>query len=265
MVRRPPNFLVTTPESLYLLVTAERSRATLRAVRTVIVDEIHAVARDKRGSHLALTLERLARLCATPPARRSRRQRRYRAHPIVVNHDHLARLDLAHILGAHQVECAGLGRDDHCVVNLADHQRPEPELIAHRDQAMLRQHDQRIRAAYLRQRLDHASRQVGGMAGGDQMNYQLAVRGGLENRTAGFESLAQFLEIDKVAVMRERKSAACVLDHERLAVLEIRRTGSRVAIVANRSRAFEPVDNLGIENVGDQSHPAMRDERLAVG
>ena len=69
MVRRPPSFLVTTPESLYLLVTAGRSRATLGSVRTVIVDEIHAVARDKRGAHLALTLERLERLCATPPVR----------------------------------------------------------------------------------------------------------------------------------------------------------------------------------------------------
>jgi ATP-dependent Lhr-like helicase len=59
MVREPPTFLVTTPESLYLLLTAERSRATLRQVRTVIVDEIHALARDKRGSHLALSLERL--------------------------------------------------------------------------------------------------------------------------------------------------------------------------------------------------------------
>ncbi|MBV8194330.1 MAG: DEAD/DEAH box helicase, partial [Candidatus Dormibacteraeota bacterium] len=69
MVKRPPNFLVTTPESLYLLVTAERTRAMLRTVGTVIVDEIHSVARDKRGSHLALTLERLTRLCATPPVR----------------------------------------------------------------------------------------------------------------------------------------------------------------------------------------------------
>src|SRR5438876_686819 len=59
MVRRPPHILVTTPESLYLLLTAERSRAMLRTARTVIVDEIHAVARDKRGSHLALSLERL--------------------------------------------------------------------------------------------------------------------------------------------------------------------------------------------------------------
>ncbi len=69
MVRHPPNFLVTTPESLYLLVTAQRSRALLSPVRTVIVDEIHAVARDKRGSHLALTLERLERLCQRRPVR----------------------------------------------------------------------------------------------------------------------------------------------------------------------------------------------------
>ncbi|HUC37203.1 MAG TPA: DEAD/DEAH box helicase [Acidimicrobiales bacterium] len=62
MVRDPPTFLVTTPESLYLLLTAERSRAFLSEVRTVIVDEIHALARDKRGSHLAVTLERLEHL-----------------------------------------------------------------------------------------------------------------------------------------------------------------------------------------------------------
>jgi ATP-dependent helicase Lhr and Lhr-like helicase len=59
MIRRPPNLLVTTPESLYLYLTAERSRATLAGVDTVIVDEIHALARDKRGSHLTLSLERL--------------------------------------------------------------------------------------------------------------------------------------------------------------------------------------------------------------
>ena len=69
MLRRPPNFLVTTPESLYLMVTAERSRATLASVRTVIVDEIHAVARDKRGSHLTLTLERLEHVCDRRPVR----------------------------------------------------------------------------------------------------------------------------------------------------------------------------------------------------
>ena len=59
MVRRPPHLLVTTPESLFILLTAERSRRTLRRTRTVIVDEIHALVDDKRGAHLALTLARL--------------------------------------------------------------------------------------------------------------------------------------------------------------------------------------------------------------
>ena len=69
MLKRPPHFLITTPESLYLLVTAERGRAMLRGVATVIVDEIHAVAGNKRGSHLALTLERLTHLVGRPPQR----------------------------------------------------------------------------------------------------------------------------------------------------------------------------------------------------
>jgi len=62
MLRRPPDIIVTTPESLYLLITARRGREMLGTVGTVIVDEIHALARDKRGSHLALSLERLERL-----------------------------------------------------------------------------------------------------------------------------------------------------------------------------------------------------------
>ena len=62
MVAQPPHVLVTTPESLYLILTSPRARQMLRSVRTVIVDEIHAVARDKRGSHLALTLERIEAL-----------------------------------------------------------------------------------------------------------------------------------------------------------------------------------------------------------
>src|SRR6185369_2211067 len=69
MLRKPPHILVTTPESLYLLLTAAKSREKLRTVNTVIVDEIHALARDKRGSHLSLSLERLAALCEQPPVR----------------------------------------------------------------------------------------------------------------------------------------------------------------------------------------------------
>ena len=66
MLKRPPHILVTTPESLYILLTAEKSRQILRDVRTVIVDEIHAVADDKRGAHLSLSLERLDMLAGEP-------------------------------------------------------------------------------------------------------------------------------------------------------------------------------------------------------
>jgi ATP-dependent helicase Lhr and Lhr-like helicase len=66
MLKRPPHILVTTPESLYLLLTGSRSREMLRSVRTVIVDEIHAVIGTRRGAHLALTLERLHKVAAAP-------------------------------------------------------------------------------------------------------------------------------------------------------------------------------------------------------
>lgn len=69
MRRRPPHIVVTTPESLYILLGAESGRAMLASTRTVIVDEIHALAPNKRGSHLALSLERLAALTATTPVR----------------------------------------------------------------------------------------------------------------------------------------------------------------------------------------------------
>ena len=63
--KRPPHVLVTTPESFYILLTSESGRRSLAATRTVIVDEIHAVAGDKRGAHLALSLERLEHLVAS--------------------------------------------------------------------------------------------------------------------------------------------------------------------------------------------------------
>ncbi len=69
MRRRPPHVLVTTPESLYILLTSQSGRAMLSTVRTVIVDEIHAVLGSKRGSHLSLSLERLSGLAGTPVQR----------------------------------------------------------------------------------------------------------------------------------------------------------------------------------------------------
>ncbi len=69
MSRRPPHIVVTTPESLYVLLGSESGRAMLKTTRTVIVDEIHALAANKRGAHLSLSLERLAALCPHPVLR----------------------------------------------------------------------------------------------------------------------------------------------------------------------------------------------------
>ena len=68
MLRRPPDLLITTPESLYLMLTSNAAD-TLANVETVIVDEIHALAATKRGAHLAVSLERLEELTARPPQR----------------------------------------------------------------------------------------------------------------------------------------------------------------------------------------------------
>jgi len=108
MLVRPPHILVTTPESLYILLTAERSRAILRNIETIIVDEIHAVADDKRGAHLALSLERLEALLPRPPVRigLSATQKpieliaqflagNNRPAPVIVDTGHGRRLDIA--------------------------------------------------------------------------------------------------------------------------------------------------------------------------
>ena len=108
MLKRPPHILVTTPESLYILLTAEKSRAILRDVETVIVDEIHAVADDKRGAHLTLSLERLEALTYRAPVRigLSATQKPIeevahfltgsgRPDPVIVNVGHKRKLDLA--------------------------------------------------------------------------------------------------------------------------------------------------------------------------
>src|SRR5436309_14409363 len=69
MLRTTPHILITTPESLHIMLTTVRGRGMFNAVRAVVVDEIHAIAGTKRGAHLALTLERLEHECQRPPQR----------------------------------------------------------------------------------------------------------------------------------------------------------------------------------------------------
>lgn len=108
MLKKPPHILVTTPESFYILLTADKSRAMLTSVKTVIVDEIHAMVNDKRGTHLALSLERLQALTKKPIQRigLSATQKPLttvaaflmgasKKQPCIVNIGHAKQLDLA--------------------------------------------------------------------------------------------------------------------------------------------------------------------------
>jgi ATP-dependent Lhr-like helicase len=95
MRRNPPDILITTPESLYLMLTSQ-ARETLAGVETVIVDEIHAVAATKRGAHLAVTLERLERVCDRPPQR------------IGLSATQRPLEEIAHFLGGNAVGAAGV-------------------------------------------------------------------------------------------------------------------------------------------------------------
>ena len=155
MVRRPPNLLVTTPESLYLYLTAERSRATLDAVETVIVDEIHALARDKRGSHLTLSLERLQAVTAAPPGAgrpvgdgQAARDRGAPARweprsrcPTVVDSGHRRRLELSLELPDGELEAAiSSDQFDEILDRIAAPRRPPPHHPG------VRQHQEAVRA-----------------------------------------------------------------------------------------------------------------------
>ncbi len=116
MLRSPPHILVTTPESLYLLLTARRSREMLRSVRTVIVDEIHAVLESRRGAHLAVSLERLEHVAGRPLQRIglsatmepigdvARWLVGESAHASIINEGHRRALDLALELPASPLE-----------------------------------------------------------------------------------------------------------------------------------------------------------------
>src|SRR5436305_3030806 len=119
MVRNPPDILITTPESLFLLLTSQ-ARETLRGIETVIVDEVHAVAGTKRGAHLALSLERLDRLAERP------------IQPIGLSATPRPLEDIGRFVsGAREIELVDAGRakelDLQVVVPLDDMREPEEQ------------------------------------------------------------------------------------------------------------------------------------------
>ena len=190
-------------------------------------------------------------------------------HALVVDDDDLARLDVAHEVGADDVERAGLAGQHPAAgaldADAAEDQRPHAQRVAHAHQRLVRQRDQRIGADHLLQRVDQPVDHGGIEADGDQVDEHLAVGGGLEQAAAADQGAAQHMGVGQVAVMRHGEAAELEIGVERLHVAQDGVAGGGVAVVADGDAAGQLGDHLGVaEIVADQAQAAMRVEAGAV-
>ena len=229
MLKAPPQILVTTPESLYLLLTSARGREILRPVRTVIVDEIHAMARDKRGSHLALSLERLEALCDSSPTRiglsatqkpieqvakllvgvgPDRIDAEGRPRCTIVDEGHRRRLDLETVLPGSELEAVASGEQMGEILERIAHevQRHKTTLIFVNTRRMA----ERL-AHQLAERLSEVAegsgvaRDASAVAGGEFVSF-----GGVEDVAAHHGSLSRNRRLRVEAALREGRLRALV-------------------------------------------------------
>ena len=183
-----------------------------------------------------------------------RRQLLHGAHARGIGHHHLAGLDLPLELRLDQVERAGLAGEHRGTAQLAHHQRPEAERVAHGDDRVRGEEQERVGAAHLREGLlDALSRGALALAG-DEVQEQLGIGGALEDRALRLQGGAQLLRVDEVAVVRHRDRPGRALEHERLGVLDERLAGRGIARVADRCFARHAGERRGVEVVGDQPH-----------
>ena len=183
----------------------------------------------------------------------------------LVEDDELARLDVAHIVGADDVEGAGLGREDPAVAPLAQHHRTDAERIAHADHHVVGDADQRIGALDLVQRVDQAVDHVAAQVRRHQMQDDLGVAGRLEHRAALHQLLPDHLGVGEVAVVGDREAAEMQIAEQRLHVAQRILAGGRITRVADRGVAGQLADHgLMREVVGDVALGAVRIEALPV-
>ena len=202
-------------------------------------------------------------------------ERADRAHAVVVDDDDLARLDVAHELGADDVERAGLARQHPgrlaiglpvlVLIDPPQDQRPHAERVAHADQRLLAQHHQRVRAQHLLQCVGQPVGDAGVEADGDQVDEHLAVGGGLEDAASTHQGAAQAGGVGEVAVVADRQAAELELGIERLHVADQGSASGGVTVVADRGVARQGADDARVtEHVADQAQslvgvePAVR-------
>ena len=194
-----------------------------------------------------------------PGGKRLRRVQPSRIDP----HD-LAGPDVAHDLGADQVERARLGGDDPVLADLAECERAEPERIAKGEERVVDQSRDRVRALEPPHRARDRLRQRGRIAG-DERRDHLRVRARAEPHAVLHQLRAQLLDVHEVAVVTERDRARAPVVDQRLRVRPAVRAGRRVARVPDRDLARQCVQLLLVEDLRDEAHVAHDGEPAAVG
>ncbi len=188
--------------------------------------------------------------------RRRRLDRLHAAQPVVVDEHRFAALDLAHELGADEIERTRLGGDDPVVMNFAEHERAEAVRVAKRDELALRERDDRVRALEPLHRVRDGVLERR-LVVRDQRGDHLAVRGRLERHARGAQLVAQRGRVDEIAVVAHRDGARLPVLHERLGVRPLRRAGRRVARVPDRDLPLQPVELLLVEHLRDEAEIAQ--------
>src|SRR5262245_14897363 len=129
--------------------------------------------------------------------------------------------------------------------------------VAHRHHFIFAEKDERISATQLPERLDNAVDQRCSARGGDEMEDNLGVYGGLKDRPVGLQAVTQLFRVDEIAVVDYGQGAVSVFHNQRLAALEDRRTSSGIAVVADCAQSFKAADDFLVENVGHQPHATV--------
>ena len=177
-------------------------------------------------------------------------------HPFLVHHDHLARLDVAHIGGADDVQGAGFRRKDIGAVQLAQHQRAHPIGITHADQLLGGQRHQRKGAFHLAQRVNQLVHDPVLGRARHQMNDGLGVGGALEDRALPHQLGAQGVGVGQVAIVRDRKPAARQVGEHGLDIGGAAAAGGGIAVVADGEAALQISGGgrIAAKHIAHQAH-----------
>ena len=187
-----------------------------------------------------------------------------RPHPPRIQPHQLAGLHLAHVVGAHQVQRAGLARHHVSVAEPPDAQRAKTVGIAKGQDGAAGEHHQRVGAAHLARGLDQPLGRRVRARERHEVEEDLGVERGLEDRARALEPLAELARVDQVAVVGKRQRSAAVDHAQRLGVLERDAARRGVTVVADRERSRQPRQQGVVEHVRHQPQPLVTVELPAL-